>query len=209
MKTEIILPTEENIYYVAQALKKGEVISVPTETVYGLAASIFCRTSILKIFEIKNRPLKKPLSCNISSLDMVNSLTNERSFIFNKLAENFWPGPLTIVVSKNEQVFEILNDKKKTIGIRFSSNKILNKLTNLVGAPLAIPSANISAKKSPTSAREVYDMLKGRVKIILDGGESKFKLESTIVYLKDCGVKILRQGVITKSSIIKAGIKLI
>ena len=202
MKSKIVPATEENILKSAEILKNDGVVVVPTETVYALVANAFSKSAVEKIFEIKKRPKNKPLSCNISSFKMLSSLTCCNSSIFIRLTETFWPGPLTVVVKKKSYVPNIVTANKKSVAIRFSSNLILRRLTNLCGSPLVVPSANISGAGSKTNALEVYEELKDRVSLVVDCGETKFKVESTIVLIKDSGeIEILREGAIKKNEI--------
>ena len=203
MKTEILIPTEENILKSAEFLKKGGVLVCPTETVYGLVANSFCEKAVEKVFEIKKRPKTKALSCNISSFEMLLKLTSCKSLILKKLMEKFWPGPLTLVVEKKKEVLDLVTANKKTVAVRFSSNEILKKLTEFCNFPLVVPSANISGFKSKTNVLEVYEELKGKVKFMLDGKETFFKKESTIIEIKDERFKILRQGAIKEEEIFK------
>lgn len=201
METKILKSTKENILKAVEILKKGEVLAVPTETVYGLIADVFCDKAIEEIFKIKKRDKEKALSCNISNIEMLFSLTDYESKIFKKLREKFWPGPLTIVVGKKHSVSDLVTAGKSTVAVRFSSNNILKNITSLFGGPLVVPSANISKNKSKINAYDVYRELKGKVKYIIDGGESEHKVESTIVSIKGDELKILRHGAIKQEEI--------
>ncbi len=201
METKILKPTKENILKVVEFLKKGEVLAVPTETVYGLVADVFCDEAIESIFKIKKREKEKALSCNISDFEMLFRLTNYESLIFKKLREKFWPGPLTIVVEKKSCVSDLVTAGKRTVAIRFSSNEILKNLTDLFGGPLVVPSANISKNKSKINAQDVYEELKGKIRYVVDGGESEHKIESTIVSIENDELKILRHGAIKEEEI--------
>ena len=202
MKSKIVPATEENILKSAEILKNDGVVVVPTETVYALVANVFSKSAVEKIFEIKKRPKSKPLSCNIASFKMLSSLTYCNSLTFAKLTKVFWPGPLTVVVKKKSVVPDIVTANKESVAIRFSSDLVLRRLTNLCGSPLVVPSANISGSCSKTNALEVYEELKDRVSLVVDCGETKFKVESTIVLIKDSGeIEILREGAIKKDEI--------
>lgn len=201
METKILKPTKENILKAVEILKQGEVLAVPTETVYGLVADVFCDKAVEDIFKIKKREKEKALSCNISDFKMLFSLTDYESKMFKKLREKFWPGPLTIVVEKKSLVSNLVTAGKKTVAIRFSSNEILKKITSLFGGPLVVPSANISRNKSKINAKDVYEELKEKVRYIVDGGESEHKIESTIVSIENDELKILRHGAIKEEEI--------
>lgn len=198
IKTTILDPTSENIMYCADLLKHGEVVAIPTETVYGLAANVFDDKAISNIFKIKGRPQDNPLICHISDLGMLDELiTDRRSKIFQKLIEKFWPGPLTIIVSKKVGVSNLITANLDTVAIRCPSHAVCRKLIEACGFPLAAPSANLSGKPSPTSANHVYDDLSGRVKAILDGGICQVGLESTIIKMDDDLLRVLRPGIIS------------
>ena len=206
MNSFIASPTNKNIEIAVELLKSGEVVAVPTETVYGFAADAFNVAAVEKIYDIKKRPKKKPLSCNISSLDMLGILTKSKSKILYDIAEMFWPGPLTVVVEKAPNVPYFVTANAETVAIRFSSNSTLKKLTNIFKKPIVIPSANISFMSENVTAYEVYSNFKGRIKLILDGGKSKFCVASTIVKVCSEHIEILREGAIAKD-IIKRQIK--
>ena len=199
--TKILYPTEQNILKVVHSLKEEKVVVCPTETVYGLIADAFSEKAVELVFKIKEREKEKPLSCNISSFDMLSKLTVFSSCLFERLTKKFWPGPLTIVVEKLPCVLDIVTAQKKTVAIRFSSNPILRKITDLFGRPLVVPYANISTRGSFVDAYKVYEDLNGRVEYILDGGKCEFKIESTIVYVKGENLKVLREGAIKKEEL--------
>ena len=127
---------------------------------------------------------------------MLYRLTSLRSPFFMSLIKKFWPGPLTVVVEKLSSVLDSVSAKKNTVAVRFSSNEILTNITNLFGGPLVVPSANISKSGSKINPVDVYNELDGKVKYIIDGGISEFKIESTIVSLEGEKLKILRHGAI-------------
>ncbi len=198
MKTYFLPPTEANLLKCAFFLKKGEVVALPTETVYGLAADAFCDEAVYKVFRAKNRPLNKPLICNISSLDMFYKLSFSSSKLLQTIFEKFWPGPLTVVVQKKSCVSNLVTAGGSTVAVRFSSNSILKKITSMVGSPLVIPSANISGRGSFVNAFSVYSALEFKIRAVVNGGVSEIGKESTIIFLQGSNVKILRLGAVTK-----------
>lgn len=206
LKTYFLEPTSENLLKCASFLKEGEVVALPTETVYGLAADAFCVSAVAKVFKAKRRPLIKPLICNISSLDMFYRLSFIGSKLLRVVFEKFWPGPLTVVVPKKSYVSNLVTAGGYTVAIRFSSNPILKKITDIVGSPLVIPSANISGHGSCVDAFSVYNELKFKVQAVVNGGVSEIGKESTIIFLQGHNVKILRLGAITKECL-KKGLK--
>lgn len=198
IKTTILDATVENINYCSNLLKHGEVVVIPTETVYGLAANVFDDKAISKIFKIKGRPQDNPLICHISNLNMLDELMIDiNSKLFQKLVEKFWPGPLTIIVPKKAGVSNLITANLNTVAIRFPSHGVSRKLIETCGFPLAAPSANLSGKPSSTSANHVYDDFSGKVKAILDGGICEIGLESTIIKIDNELLRVLRPGMIT------------
>ena len=198
IKTAVLDASAQNIICCAELLKSGEVVAMPTETVYGLAANVFDDRAISKIFKIKGRPQDNPLICHISNMGMLDELmVNKDSKIFQKLIEKFWPGPLTVIVPRKTSVSNLITANLDTVAIRFPSHIVSRKLIDACGFPLAAPSANLSGKPSPTSAKHVYDDLNGRVKAILDGGICEVGLESTIVKIDDDSLRVLRPGIIS------------
>ena len=178
-------PSEENIKLCAEYVKKGGIVGMPTETVYGLAANAFNVDACYKIFEYKGRPLTDPLIVHVSSIDMAKKIiiiNQEIESIFNLLIKNFWPGPLTIVLKAN---LNLLSTKilagNDTVGIRFPVNPIANKLIEYSGVPLAAPSANKFSHISPVNPYHVFEDFKEFPVKILNGGVSQFCMESTVM----------------------------
>ncbi len=203
VKTKILDCTDESINLILKILKRGGVVGVPTETVYGLVGDAFCSASIERIFKIKKRDKDKALICNISDFNMISKLTDYNSLTFEKIIKKFWPGPLTVVVEKNKKVLDLVTGGKDTVAIRCSSNEFLKKLTKLFGGPLVIPSANISGNKSKTNILDVYEELNGKVEILVKSNYDMYGVESTIIKLDGQNIKILREGVITSEEIKK------
>lgn len=197
METRVLIPTDENIEYAATLLNNGEVIGMPTETVYGLAANAFDENAVEKIFIAKGRPQDNPLIVHINSIDMLNKLTIDIPDIAYTLAKQFWPGPLTMIFEKNDNVPLAVTAGLNTVAVRFPSNKVAQKLIAKAGMPLAAPSANLSGSPSPTTANHVYNDLNGKIPAILDGGACEFGLESTVIVLGKDKVTLLRPGSIT------------
>ena len=178
-------PTEENIKQCAEYIKKGGIVGMPTETVYGLAANAFNVEACYKIFEYKGRPLTDPLIVHVSSIEMAKKIiimNQEIEPIFNLLIKNFWPGPLTIVLKAN---LNLLSNKilagNDTVGIRFPVNPIANKLIEYSGVPIAAPSANKFCHVSPVNPYHVFEDFKEFPIKILNGGVSQFCMESTVM----------------------------
>ena len=183
---------------IAAYLKKGEPVGMPTETVYGLAAPIFDPIAVQKIFSLKGRPQDNPLIAHVSSLSMVETIAKNIPPSFWLLAERFWPGPLTLVLSKKECVPAIVSAGQSTIAVRMPSHPLALQLIDLVGSPLVAPSANISGRPSPTCAAHVLEDFQIPV---LDGGECQIGIESTILSLVSETAILLRPGSVTKEQI--------
>ncbi len=182
-------------------LKNGEVVAIPTETVYGLAASAFSPDAVEKIFRAKGRPQDNPLIVHISDFDDLAKITEEIPESAIALAENFWPGPLTMILKKNEKIPSEVTAGLSTVAVRFPSHKIARAVIEAAGVPLAAPSANLSGKPSPTSAQHVMRDLAGKIPMIIDGGECEVGLESTVVDLTGETPMLLRPGGITFSEL--------
>ncbi len=176
---------------------RGGVVAFPTETVYGLGASIFNQTAVRKIFEAKGRPSDNPLIAHIGDVGQVELLALELSADAEKLIEHFFPGPLTIVVKKSEAVPAIATAGLDTIGIRMPNSELALAFLRACGTPIVAPSANISGRPSPTTWQAVLEDLDGKIDCILQGEPTDIGLESTVV---DCSVEpplLLRRGAVS------------
>lgn len=187
----------EGIADAARLIKQGEVVAFATETVYGLGADAFNEQAVKKIFVAKGRPQDNPLIVHLSKVEDVGKVavaTEMALFLFSVFA----PGPLTIVLKKKTQLPDIVSAGLDTVGIRIPKNKIARKLIEQAGTPIAAPSANTSMRLSPTTAQHVYDDLKGRIPLIIDGGPCEVGIESTVLDLSQQEPVILRPGTITQ-----------
>ena len=193
----------ENIETAVSLLAKGEVVAIPTETVYGLAANALNPDAVVKIFEIKNRPSFDPLIVHLANTkDIINYVTHI-PVVAHLLIEEFMPGGLTILLPKNNLIPDIVNNGLKEVGIRVPSHPITHKLLASTGFPLAAPSANPFGYISPTTSAHVNKQLGSKIKFILEGGSANLGLESTIVGFEDNKVIIYRLGSISIESIEK------
>lgn len=197
LETNVLQPDEAGIAAAAALLAAGEVVGMPTETVYGLAANALDREAVLKIFKAKGRPADNPLIVHIWSLDQLPQVTAGFSETARKLAAAFWPGPLTMILPRNPQIPDEVTAGLSTVGVRMPSHPAARALLKACGLPLAAPSANRSGKPSPTTAQHVYHDMKGRIPCILDGGSCGVGVESTVVLVEEDAVRILRPGQIT------------
>lgn len=207
MDTKILAADEAAVEKAAELIKNGEVVAMPTETVYGLAADAANEAAVAKIFEAKGRPQDNPLIVHICSFDMLFKVTAKVPEIAYKLAEKFWPGPLTMVLKKSKLIPDSVTGGLDTVGIRMPSHEAALGLIEKSGLPIAAPSANTSGKPSPTTAQHVYDDLNGKINLILDGGVCQFGVESTVIKVDDDTVTILRPGAVTEEMIEELGIK--
>lgn len=185
----------------AEEILKGNIVAIPTETVYGLGANGLNPEAVLKIYEIKKRPLFNPLILHVDSIEKMKKYARNIPKDILKLAERFSPGPITFVVRKKSVIPDIVTAGFSTVAIRIPSHKMIQEVLRLTGIPIAAPSANIFGRTSPTTAREVLEELKGKISYILDGGKCSVGIESTIVGFFDNKVKILRPGYITRRQI--------
>ncbi len=194
----LILNKSDKLEIAAKILQNGGLVVSPTETVYGLCANALNEKAVESIFWAKGRPSDNPLIVHIASLDMLRDLVLEIPDDANKLINTFWPGPLTLIFKAKK---DIIPNKTRanldTVAIRFPANPIMLELIKISGLPLAAPSANTSGKPSPTNINRVIEDLSGKVDCIIDGGNSKIGIESTIIDVSDKRIKLLRPGFIT------------
>ena len=178
----------------AELLRKDELVAIPTETVYGLAGNGLKSDTIGKIYMVKNRPANNPLILHVASLENLEGLVSHIPETAIKLAEKFWPGPLTLVLPKTDKVPDMATAGLKTVAIRVPAHELTLSLLSMLDFPLAAPSANLSNRVSPTTAEHVHFQIGERIKYILDGGQCSKGIESTIVGFVDETPIILRHG---------------
>lgn len=205
LKTQILLPTDENIQKAAEALKEGKLVGMPTETVYGLSANSFDENAVRDIFKAKGREADNPLIVHIHTLSMLEDFAEKPSALAMRLAERFWPGPLTIVLPKKKAVPSVVTAGMDTVAIRFPSHPVAQRLIECAGFGLAAPSANLSGKPSPTRAEHVFNDLNGKLPYILDGGPCQIGLESTVVKVEGDLITLLRPGGVTLEMLQEVG----
>ena len=197
MDTLLLKADNEQIEKAAQLLKKDEVVAVPTETVYGLAANAFSVSAVNKIFAAKGRPQDNPLILHIGNLEMLNDITDDIPELALRLAHDFWPGPLTMIFSRKESVPAQTCGGLDTAAVRMPDNDFTRKLIERCGFPLAAPSANTSGLPSPTSAAHVFSDMNGKIPMIIDGGECSCGVESTVITFDNGRIRVLRPGAVT------------
>ena len=198
MKTVL---TKDDIDYAADVINSGGLVAVPTETVYGLSASAFDERAVARIYEVKNRPESKPINLLVTGMSDVLTVCDDVPEIAFRLADSFWPGPLTMILKKKNVVPDIVSAGGSTVGVRAPRCDITLKLIEKCGVPLATPSANLSGMESAKNVNEVLSYFDGKIECALDGGECELGVASTIVDLTGGIPKILRYGGITAEDI--------
>lgn len=191
-----------NLIEAVNALKQGNLVIFPTETVYGIGADGLSEKAVIKIFEAKGRKQDNPLILHVSDREMINQIACNISPVEEKLIKAFMPGPFTLILKKKECVPYCVSGGNDTVGVRMPSEKIANRLIREFGKPIAAPSANLSGKPSGTLIDDIDSDLKEKVAVILDGGQSRIGLESTVVKVVSGIPTILRPGKVTLEEII-------
>ncbi len=181
----------------ARILRAGGVVAIPTETVYGLAGDAFNEKALAKIFEAKKRPVFDPLILHIADFSDLEQIAQKIPEAARHLAEKFWPGPLTMVFQKREEVPDLATSGLPTVAVRFPKHSLATEIIRLAGVPLAAPSANLFKHVSPTTAEHVAEQLEERIDGIVDGGPCQVGVESTIVSFAHEIPTLLRPGAIT------------
>ena len=197
----IVRATQVEIETAVQALRDGELVAFPTETVYGLGANAQNPAAVQKIFAVKGRPPQHPVIVHLDSPRYLHRWVREVPETATRLAEAFWPGPLTMVMPRAPSVHDVITGGQDTIAVRVPAHPMAQQLLTAFGGGIAAPSANRFARLSPTRAEHVREELGDAVRVILDGGECQIGLESTIVSFEGAGVRLLRPGSITARQI--------
>jgi len=188
---------DKDISTAAQILKNGGIVAIPTETVYGLAANALDTTAVKKIFEAKGRPQDNPLIVHISRFDEIYDLVTDVPETAKKLADAFWPGPLTMVLPKSDKMPSVISAGLDTVAIRMPSHPIAREIIKQSGCPLAAPSANISGKPSPTTAEHVITDMDSKIDAVVISDQCNVGVESTVILLANGQKRLLRPGGIT------------
>ena len=195
--SNIFLFSKKILNKTIKVLNKGSIVSLPTETVYGLAGNAYSKTAVTKIFKLKVRPKLNPLIVHYHNIYQISNdvIVNSN---FRKLYERLCPGPITFILKKNKnsKIHSLTSSNLKTVAIRFPKHKLARLILKKINYPLAMPSANISSSVSPICAQDVKEEFKKKIKMIIDGGQSKIGIESTVIDLTG-RPKILRPGVIS------------
>ncbi len=216
METEIVYAEEENsseaITKAVRLLSDGDVVALPTETVYGLGASALDEEAVAKVFEAKGRPSFDPLIIHLSTREQIHDycdLSPGLNDVVQKLIQAFWPGPLTMVLPKKDIVPDIVTSGLATVAVRMSAHPVMQEVCKALGTPIAAPSANRFGRISPTSAGAVFKELDGKIPLIVDGGACNSGLESTIIRVEEGEGKallhLLRAGPVVKEDLQEYG----
>lgn len=204
METILLSDSKNDIEAAADLIKNGEVVGIPTETVYGLGADASNEEAVRKIFTAKDRPADNPLIVHLSDFSDAQKYTTSIPDLAYKLAEKFCPGPFTIVLPKNDRVPLVTSGGLDTVGIRIPEHPVMQKLIRLSGKPIAAPSANTSGYPSPTTAEHVLADMNGKIAAVLNGGQSEYGVESTVITIENNDtVRILRPGCVTREDLLE------
>ena len=202
---DLTIPYDESIFTeIGQELKNGKIVVFKTDTVYGIGTNAFNENACKKIYEIKGRPMYKPLCILISNISMLNEIVDFISPTEQKLIDAFWPGPLTIKFKKKENVLpDIISAGDEYVRVRLLESGLAYNLINSAGVPIVAPSANLSGSHTGTNIKTIIDELGGKVDYILDSGNVNNDTTSTIVEVDNKKVIIIREGKIEKEEIAK------
>ena len=204
LRTSSAAEKNKVVRHAVELLQQGEIVALPTETVYGLAADALNPIAVAKIFEAKERPRFDPLIVHLPNrewLERIVVLPEKDRELIVRLTDKFWPGPFTIVLPKREIVPDIVTAGLDTVAVRLSAHPVFAQIACAFDKPLAAPSANRFGRISPTTAQHVFDELDGRIPLIIDAGPAEHGIESTIVTVRDGGIEILRRGPITEEQL--------
>src|SRR2546425_3488335 len=185
----------------AELLRAGELVALPTETVYGLAANALDAQAVARIFEVKGRPAHNPVIVHVASEEMARRTVADWPSLAEQLAESFWPGALTLVLPRSLAIPDIVTAGGTTVAVRWPSHLVIQAVIRACGFPLAAPSANLSGRISPTTVQHVLKSLGDKIDMIVDGGPSQVGLESTVLDLTIAPPRVLRPGTIPAESL--------
>jgi L-threonylcarbamoyladenylate synthase len=203
-----VLPThtpglfQAAVHRAAELLRSGEVVALPTETVYGLAASALDAQAVERIFQVKGRPAHNPIIVHVASVDMAKRCVAAWPELAGRLAKAFWPGPLTLVLPRAKDIPSVITAGGKTVGVRWPSHPFIQAVIRECGFPLAAPSANPSNRVSPTTAEHVRKSLGDKIRLIVDGGQAQVGLESTVLDISGWPPRLLRPGMIHEQALL-------
>jgi L-threonylcarbamoyladenylate synthase len=206
MSAEILSTHTQDLFQIAVAraaelLRAGEVVALPTETVYGLAANALDPQALARVFAVKGRPANNPIIVHVDSLAMARRCVCEWPESAQRLACAFWPGPLTLVLPRSAEIPDLVTAGGDTVGVRWPGHPFMQAVISACGFPLAAPSANPASQLSPTNAGHVHKSLGGKISLIVDGGQAQVGIESTVIDLTVKPPCVLRPGMISAESV--------
>lgn len=201
METKVLKPSKKTYELANNLINSDELVAFPTETVYGLGANALSDTAVEKIFIAKGRPQDNPLILHIGKKEDIKKYVKEINPVQQKLVDAFMPGPISIIFEKADIVSNVATAGGHTVAIRLPENKVARDFINASGVPIVAPSANTSKRPSPTVAKYVFEDMNGKIPLIIDGGETRIGIESTVVKVEKDGIVILRPGKINKEMI--------
>ncbi|MBR9978039.1 MAG: threonylcarbamoyl-AMP synthase [Bacteroidetes bacterium] len=202
-----LLPTDNEgaveyaIAHGAELLRTGKLLAFPTETVYGLGANALDEIAVRRIYEVKGRPKDNPMIVHVHAKEQARELMQSVPPCFDELANEFWPGPLTLIVERNAAIPDVVTAGLSGVALRLPDHALARALLRRTALPVAAPSANVSGRPSPTDARMVMDYLDGRIDAVLDGGPCAVGIESTVLDISMKQPVILRPGTVTREDI--------
>lgn len=196
-KIDALCDYENAVLRAAEILKSGGIVAIPTETVYGLAASVYSEAAINNVFKAKGRPQDNPLIAHISDMEMLKDVAVDIPDCAYECARRFWPGPFTMVLKRKESIANAVSAGLDTVAVRMPAESIARDIIAKSGLPLAAPSANVSGAPSPTTAQHVIDDLDGRIDAVVIGGSCRVGVESTVISLVGDVPRLLRPGAVT------------
>ncbi len=204
METVLLSDCESDLSAAAKLIANGQIVGLPTETVYGLGADASNENAVREIFKAKGRPADNPLIVHLADFSQAKDYTTSIPEIAYTIAERFCPGPITIVLPKNDKIPLVTSGGLDTVGIRVPSHPVMHRIIELSGRPIAAPSANTSGYPSPTSAEHVLRDMNGKIAAVVDGGQSRFGVESTVISIESSDtVRILRPGCVTREMLLE------
>jgi L-threonylcarbamoyladenylate synthase len=192
---------DEGVRRAAELLRAGQLVALPTETVYGLAANAWDAEAVRRIYEAKGRPAENPIIVHVASLELARRCVKAWPEVAGRLAAAFWPGPLTFVLPRSEEIPPLVTAGGATVGVRWPSHPFIQAVIRACGFPLAAPSANCSNELSPTTAEHVRKSLGARIPLIIDGGPAQVGIESSVLDLASTPPCVLRPGMISAESL--------
>jgi len=204
----VILPTHTQplfqaaVHRAAELLRAGQVVALPTETVYGLAANALDARAVRRIFEIKGRPAHNPIIVHVADVTMASQCVADWPLLADKLARSFWPGPLTLVLRKAPKIPGEITAGGQTVGVRWPSHPFIQAVIRECNFPLAAPSANPTNRVSPTNVEHVRRYLVDKIPLIVDGGQCQVGIESTVLDLSVLPPRVLRPGMIHEQALL-------